>query len=466
MKKILLIFLIFIFQTNIALTANSLNNNDKKRLNGLNIWLFENGYHEYVKKDKNLKCDNETKYSQAWYLQNCDKPQIKNNLKIKFYGGWIPEKATGVNYDTLLFQLYNWTYSPFRENPIAKKYEVKPSSKPYKFKSNLQEDKYIDKQINKTGLISYLRFEDGNITIDKFTPEDRFGKFINKKTKLRANSVGKTMASYVVGHAICGGYIDSVNTKLNDWPLLENTLYYDQKLIDILNMNSGDQKYVFNLGDEFRNVGSVSEEFKGSDDYAIDFKKYMSFFKNTKKSKPYFNYSSINPQLALNYVLFKTGNDFEKILNKTFKEKSKIEDSVFFFKVPNSSAEKGDANVMFYATRYDYLRIAKAMLDDWQNDTCVGKYLKTIFENRIDKESEKRNSEGKPAQYPYARGYAGQFQTHYTGINKKRAVMGMHGYGGQRVVIDFERSRIIVTNALFENYNYKKIVYHPIKKGK
>ena len=29
MKKIFLIFLIFIFQTNIALTANSLNNNDK-----------------------------------------------------------------------------------------------------------------------------------------------------------------------------------------------------------------------------------------------------------------------------------------------------------------------------------------------------------------------------------------------------------------------------------------------------
>jgi hypothetical protein len=26
------------------------------------------------------------------------------------------------------------------------------------------------------------------------------------------------------------------------------------------------------------------------------------------------------------------------------------------------------------------LKFAKAMLDDWQNDTCVGKYLKTIFE--------------------------------------------------------------------------------------
>ena len=464
MKKILIIISVLIFST--TAYADSLNNNDKKRLNGLNKWLFENEHYELVEKAESEVCKAEPKYSNLWYYNKCDKPQYNNNLKIKFYGGWIPEKASGVNYDTLLFQLYNWTYSPFRDKLIAKKYEVKPSSKPYKFKSNLQEDKYIDKQLNKTGLISYLRFEDGKISIDKFTPEDRFGKFINKKTKLRANSVGKTMVSYVVGHAICGGYIDSVNTKLNDWPLLENTLYYDQKLIDILNMNSGDQEYVFKMGDELRNVGSVSGEFKGMDDYAIDFKKYMSIFKNTKKSKPYFNYSGINPQLALNYVLFKTGNDFEKILENTFKKKSKIEDSVFFFKVPNSSAEKGDANIMFYATRYDYLRIGKAMLDDWQKDTCVGKYLKTLFENRISKETKKRENEGRSGQYPYARGYAGQFQTHYEGIDKNRAVMGMHGYGGQRIVIDFERSRIIVTNALFENYNYKKIVYSVIKKGK
>jgi hypothetical protein len=103
------------------------------------------------------------------------------------------------------------------------------------------------------------------------------------------------------------------------------------------------------------------------------------------------------------------------------------------------------------------------MLDDWQNDTCEGKYLKTIFNNRISKENEKRKGK---EQWSFAKGYAGQFQTHYTGINKKRAVMGMHGYGGQHVVIDFERSRIVVTNALHENFNYKKIVYDPIKKGK
>ena len=44
--------------------------------------------------------------------------------------------------------------------------------------------------------------------------------------------------------------------------------------------------------------------------------------------------------------------------------------------------------------------------------------------------------------------------------------MGMHGRAGQQIVIDFERSRIVVTNSLYENFNYEKIVYNPIKKGK
>ena len=34
--------------------------------------------------------------------------------------------------------------------------------------------------------------------------------------------------------------------------------------------------------------------------------------------------------------------------------------------------------------------------------------------------------------------------------------MGMHGYGGQHVVIDFDNSRIVVANAIHENFNYPK----------
>ena len=87
-------------------------------------------------------------------------------------------------------------------------------------------------------------------------------------------------------------------------------------------------------------------------------------------------------------------------------------------------------------------------------DTCSPS--PTIFDNRIDKENEKRNKEGRPAQYRYARGYAGQFQAHYKGISKKRAIMGMHGRGGQHIVIDFENSRIVVTNSIYEDFNFKR----------
>ena len=75
----------------------------------------------------------------------------------------------------------------------------------------------------------------------------------------------------------------------------------------------------------------------------------------------------------------------------------------------------------FWATRYDYLRIAKAMLDDWQNDTCVGKYLKTVFNNRV-----KKNYQGNvdnnsnwfnPKRY--------RLFSHWMAGMKDRAVMGM-----------------------------------------
>ena len=453
MKKILLIITLSL------LTSSNAFANDMS-LAKFHEWLFENGHTEYVTKEESKVCKAEPKYSNLWYYNKCDQAKYKNNLKIKFYDGWIPEQNVKPNYGTLVYELFRFIERPFKVQRVQK-YEVEPSSNPYEFRSSLKEDKYVDKQLKKTALLSYLLFEDDQITIDKISPNDRFGKFINNETKLRSMSVGRSMASYTLAHAICDGYIDSFDTRLDDWPLLENTLYYNQKLSDILNMNSGDHKYI--EGFEFINSKGLKERFKGSlDDHMVSLEQYLFYLKNTKSSKPRFNYHSINSSIVLNYVLFKTGNDFEKILEKTFKDKAKIKNSVFFYKTTARPKKEGNANIMFYATRYDYLRIAKAMLDDWQNDTCEGKYLKSIFNNRISKENEKRKGK---EQWSFARGYAGQFQTHYKGINKKRAVMGMHGYGGQHVVIDFERSRIVVTNALHENFNYAKIVYGPIKKG-
>ena len=42
----------------------------------------------------------------------------------------------------------------------------------------------------------------------------------------------------------------------------------------------------------------------------------------------------------------------------------------------------------------------------------------------------------------------------------------MRGYGGQSIVIDFDKGRINVINSIHKNYNWKKIAHSVIKKGK
>jgi hypothetical protein len=61
--------------------------------------------------------------------------------------------------------------------------------------------------------------------------------------------------------------------------------------------------------------------------------------------------------------------------------------------------------------------------------------------------------------------YSGFFYFDYSGL-KNKPVMGMDGYGGQSILIDFEKSRIIVINSIHTDYNWKKIAHSIIKKGK
>ena len=119
------------------------------------------------------------------------------------------------------------------------------------------------------------------------------------------------------------------------------------------------------------------------------------------------------------------------------------------------------------ATRFDYLRIAKAIMDDYQNDTCVGKYLKEIYERRIPKKLTQERNE--PA-FNRTKSYGGQFHMDFPGL-KDKIIFGMGGYGGNMILIDVENSRILVVNSLHYNnkkykYNHKKLLHDPFKKGK
>ena len=106
-------------------------------------------------------------------------------------------------------------------------------------------------------------------------------------------------------------------------------------------------------------------------------------FKDSKKVKSKYQYTNFITNLLINYVWFKSEGQFQNLLDEIFIDKAKVKNDVWFLKMNDRTIksnnrnnkilkeykvrdEDGPLRYSFRASRYDYLRIAKAMLDDWQ----------------------------------------------------------------------------------------------------
>ena len=368
-------------------------------------------------------------------------------------------------------------------NAIAKHKVTEQMYKDYNYGSNGSENfkkldikiqdsklsKLVEKQIKnrkKTGLVNYVLYENGKIVIDQSNYNE---EIIKNNGLLRSNSMGKSLVAYVVGHGICKGYIDSVNVKLSDWEILNNTLYADNTLLQILNMTAGDHNFVGerNFG---KNSESTDGSIKGSKKNMIQRKSIAQnmnlYFRGTKKKKknsPY-NYSAMATHVAINYLIskFENAQKYEKFLTEIFRDHVGIKDRVSFQKTSWSSADfnEGNSRFTFFATSHDYLRIGIQIIEDYNSDSCIGDYLRTLYKNRITKKNEggfKAISSER-----YTKQYGGQFHMSLVGL-EDRIIFAMGGKGNQQLVMDMENGRIILTNTVDMHYNWKKLVLDVIK---
>ena len=331
----------------------------------------------------------------------------------------------------------------------------------YDFEIDLQDNELsvkVKEEISnkKTGLVSYILFENNKILID----ENRKSKY---KGPYPSHSVGKSLVSLVTGYAMCGGYINHTVYDRIDYPTVVGTLYENQKLINLLNMQAGDDEIV---GDRIYGHDNPYKG-KGPNLNTIPIHKVMKkYFKDEEGLEPgtYFNYSAMTTNVIINYVIYKTGDDWEKLLHKIFVEDAKVSKRVYFAKTLDKNGKRKTHNrksgeygrYSFYADRYDYVRIANMMMKHWQNDTCVGKYLKTMYENRVDRQhGEYRNNDGN---HNAAQTYGGQFLWDAIGL-EDRPILMMDGAYGQQVVIDFNKSKIITVHSTDAHYDWYSLVY-------
>ena len=98
------------------------------------------------------------------------------------------------------------------------------------------------------------------------------------------------------------------------------------------------------------------------------------------------------------------------------------------------------------------------IMNHWKNDTCVGKYLKTMYENRVDRGYSYDMFNGN---HRVAQTYGGQFLWDAIGL-EDRPILMMDGAWGQQVVIDFDNNRIITAHSVERNYDYHNLIYVPL----
>jgi CubicO group peptidase (beta-lactamase class C family) len=372
------------------------------------------------------------------------------------------------------------THKPEEQYFSGNNYSVPGSDNYQKLETELVDNKlsqYVQKQLDnrdKTGLVNYLLYENGKIVINKKNYNDVIKK---NKNVLRSNSMGKSMISYVTGHAVCKYGID-LNTKMNDWAVLNNTLYADNTLSQVLNMTSGDHNYIGEK--KFKGDGY----FKGNKKKVINNKTVfdsMQWFQGTKKKKensPY-NYSAMSTHVAINYVIHKVGTEnYQKLLKEIFTDHVGVKDTVYFDKVKGdvriknpvsmwaegkkwkwvSNPEHGNQRYTFWAKSEDYLRVAKTIMNDYHSDSCIGDYLRNIYDNRVDK---KKKQDDTKSVFAYTKQYGGQFHMSLKGT--ENVIFAMDGYAGQQVLIDMTSGRIVIVHTIDRHYNWQKIVYNVMK---
>jgi hypothetical protein len=397
---------------------------------------------------------------------NANEPNVGAEV-IKYKGWSIPQYVKPDPNLATLRHYHLQDYELLNDKQLGH-YRVESAGNHQDFDQKTETSNYLSQQMNQSGLLSYIMYDGDRIKYDEISPKTRLGDIYTNETQYLSNSVGKSFVSYLVGHAICEGYISGIDTVVDDWPLIEGTLYHGQTLIDLLNMNAGDAKYV---DDADGMVGSG--RWYNTHNIKTFAETELANSKPIPKKSRQHHYNGLATNIVLNYAIHKMDYKIQPFLNSVFQDKVKIQHpatmryNIFArdndgrmtsTKVP---IEHGTAIYTFYLSRYDYLRVALAMLNDWQADNCVGKYLKNLVKRKI---PQKRFMEKEKGYRFSAKSYAGQFHMDYLGL-EGRKILSMDGYGGQHLMIDFDESRIIAISTVHTNYDYRSLVLDAMKTG-
>ena len=343
-------------------------------------------------------------------------------------------------------------------------YTIKPkgNAEPFKYQEN-SESRHLETQMTNGFLLSYLFYDDGVIKYDALPDRGRIEPEVTDKTLFFTHSTGKSIVSYIAGHALCEGFISSINEPI-DWPLMSGTLYQGQPLINLLNMQAGDSHTVDKSSTSYV-MGSKTHHRD------MDLTSIASLLEGTTPKDPKVFYNNFLSDVIASYVAFRAGDKYPELLNYIFQDKVRIENEVHFQLHTLSSNGiyreqlQNRASYTFMLTRKDLLRIGVAMMKDYQQQTCVGNYLREL-QAQAKPWPKYAPSADNSFLYAvrYARKYGGQFYFDFSGMQGRNIVLTA-GKNGQNILMDMDNSRIVVTQSAATGWDRRAFLLDVIRDG-
>lgn len=326
-------------------------------------------------------------------------------------------------------------YHNFRMEQMPKTFKTKiipASTKPSSINFKSEPNKKIQKILNDSDLLSVLKFQDNQVIINEISSK------LKEDDKMYSMSMAKSFIGYLVGHAVCDGYIALDQPMSRYVSETQNTIYSNTSIENMINMAAGDSPIWgknYSLNEYTGPVLNPNEKER---------KTILEIISEKQNKSPenigVFRYSNADTDLIARAIDTNVPNGLAGYFNSKLSEPAGNNNDMFFFLDKNSWPL---SHAFLYATRLDYLRMAIKISSDWSKNDCIGNYLKDRYTNSV-----------KTGQKDFKK-YGGFFWFDFN--LSKNPTASMNGHGGQRIIIDLKNNSIVLYHSIRIDFDQNKL---------
>ena len=313
--------------------------------------------------------------------------------------------------------------------PSLYKTEIVKASNPIEFPNTAQPNAAVRKMMKNSELLSVLYFDGNSITADEANKEYN----VSSTSKHYSMSISKSFVGYMLGHAICDGYIKNVLDPIDTYvPEAGGTVYQGESIRDLSNMTAKDAKFYTSKDNGNRRYTQQVVNLKGTKPIVQLLARVKGVEQSSSKK---FEYHNIKSDLVARAVDVSVPGGFGAFLSEKLSKPAGFSGDIHFLR------DKQGWPVglsWFYLNRQDYLKFGIQVSKDWKAESCIGKYLRDAYANR-----------NKSKNY-------GSFFWFESGQNDLPRVE-MRGHGGQRVIINTNDSSVLTYLSMRAKYSEKDL---------